>query len=453
MEPIKKEDSDEVINEENMKEIIDTLDKPSVEKVPANIYENFLKQINYAKEKIKIDSESQEFLSSFGRVVEMDVPYILDKKFHDKQVVRVLSAFRAQHSNKRGPYFGGVRFYPLLSLDEAKALAALTTIKTSLLNLPLGGSAGGVRVNPKLLNKDELTKISHSYVRKLCRFLGPNIDILMQDRGTDGRIIGWMADEYEKLTKNENSKNAFLGRVLYGKIEPVSLGAMYIIEELLKKHEVEEYPGVKEHDNIIKPEVRELKIAIQGFGFVASNISALLHQAGHKIIAVTDQHGGVASIKGLDPRDILHWKKTHGTVRSMPKGISITNEQLLKMKADVLILAGIENQITEENVLQINAPIILEIANFAITPEADRILYSSGKTVIPDVIVNTGSIIAAYIELMQNKGEMKKAKTEDEIKERICDAFNDAYEFSELNRVSMKNAAFILALKNFAGQK
>lgn len=446
---MKEEVGNGEISDENIKEIIDTLDKPSTQK---SIYNNLLNQIDYAKEKVKLDIETEEMLLGFGRVVEIDVPLVLDKKFHDKQVVRVLPAFRVQHSNKRGAYFGGVRLYPRLNLDEAKALAALTTIKTSLLDLPLGGSAGGVTVNPKLLGKEELIRVAKGYIKKLCRFIGPNVDIFITDRGVDGKTISYMLEEYERLTKETNSRNVFLGKLLYGKAEPVSLGAICVLEEFLKRQEMEEYPGVREHESIVKPKTKELRIAIQGFGFVGSNIAALLHQAGHKIIAITDEHGGTASIKGLDPRDILHWKKTHGTVKGA-KGISITNEQLLKMNADVLILAGIENQITEENAMQIKAPLILEIANFAVTPEADRILYSLGKTVIPDVIVNVGSIIAAYIELMQNKGEMKKVKAEEEIKERICRIFNKIYDFSKASRISMKNAAFIVALSNFLPKK
>jgi len=441
-----KEEKTDEIDEMNIDAIVDTLEDASSQK---GIHDNFLKQVDYAGEKIKLDAETREIMSGFGRIIEIDVPFILDKKFHDKQVVRILSGFRIQHNNKRGPYFGGVRFYPKLNLDEAKALAALTTIKTALLDLPFGGSAGGVTVNHRLLSKDEARRVAEGYTKKVCRFIGPNVDVLIADRGVDGKIIGIMADEYQKLTKDINSKNAFLGQMLYGKTEPVSIGAKAVLDEFLKKREAEEYPGVKEHESIIKPKTNELKIAIQGFGFVGSNITALLHQAGHRIIAVTDAHGGTASIKGIDPRDALHWKRTHGTVKGM-RGISITNEQLLKMNADVLILSGIENQITEENALQINAPIILEIANFSVTPEADRILYSMGKTVIPDVVANTGSIIAANIEIMLNKGEIKKEKAEDEIKNKICYTFKDVYEFSALNRTSMKNAAFILALSKFA---
>jgi len=440
-----KEEKTGEIDEMNIDAIVDTLDDASSQK---GIHDNFLKQVDYAGEKIKLDAETRDMISGFGRIVEIDVPFILEKKFHDKQVVRILSGFRIQHSNKRGPYFGGVRFYPKLNIDEAKALAALTTIKTALLDLPFGGSAGGVTVNHRLLSKDEARRVAEGYTKKVCRFIGPNVDVLIADRGVDGKIIGIMADAYEKLTKDINSGNAFLGRMLYGKIEPVSLGAMAVLDEFLKKKEAEEYPGVQGHENIVKPKTKELRILIQGFGFVGSNIAALLHQAGHKIIAITDAHGGTASIKGIDPRDALYWKKTHGTVKGM-KGISITNEQLLKMNADILILAGIENQITEENALQINTPIILEIANFSVTPEADRILYSSGKTVIPDVVANTGSIIAGNIELMQNKGEIKKEKAEDEIKNKICSTFKDVYEFSVLNRTSMKNAAFVLALGKF----
>lgn len=447
---MEKEAKDTEINEENLSEIIDALNTSSSK---SGIYNSFLKLINYAKEKVKVDKGTEEMLSGFSRVIEVDVPLVLDKKFHDKQVVRVLPAFRVQHNNERGNYFGGVRFYPSLNLDEAKGLAALTTIKTALLNLSLGGSSGGVTVNPKFLTKEELTRLSQGYIKKVCRFIGPEVDILIPDRGTDTKIVGWMADEYEKLTKDTNTQNGFLGRLLYGKAEPVSLGAVNVLEEFFKRKEMEEYPGVREHESIVKPKTKELKIAIQGFGLVGSNIAALLHQAGHKIVAVSGEHGGTASIKGLDPRDVLHWKKTHGTVKGMPKGIAITNAQLLKMRVDVLVLVGTENQITEENALHINAPLILEIANFAVTPEADKVLYSIGKTVIPDVVVNTGSIIAGYIELMQNRGEVKKVNAEDQIKNRICSTFNQVYDFSKENNVSMKNAAFVLALSKFISKK
>lgn len=438
------------------KEIVDEDESAIInaltEEKPKNktLYENFLQELESIRQKVKLKTGVYDEFTSFSRVVEVDIPLLLDKKSHGKDMVRVLSGFRVQHNNIAGPCVGGMRIHPTLSMEEVKGLAALMTIKTVLLNMPFGGSCGGVAVETKTLNKNEVERLSRGYIKKIIRFIGEKEDIIIPDRGVDSRVIGFMTDEFKKLAKDKNVTLSFCGKPYHDgglkfSQEPVATGAFILLEECLKEKEVAEIPGLHEHEDIIKKKIEEKTVAIQGFGNVASNIANILHNSGYKIIAISNANGGIASSKGIEPADAVRWRRAHGTLKGLGKTVNITNEQLLQIKADILILAAVENQINEGNAGSVKADIIVEIANCAITPEAHDILQSMGKTVLPDVVANTGGLILDYYELLNNQG---KAEGEPEkfLKENITKAYNYILKVAQENSVNPKRAAFIIAL-------
>ncbi len=436
------------IVDEDESTIIDALS----EEKPKNktIYENFLQELESARQRVKLKTGVLDEFISFCRVVEVDVPVLLDKKAHGKDRVRVLQGFRVQHNNIAGPCVGGMRLHPTLSIEEVKGLAALMTVKTILLNMPFGGSCGGVAVETKTLTKNEVERLSRGYIKKIMRFIGEKEDIIVPDRGVDSRVIGFMADEFKRLAKDKNVAMSFCGKPYHDgglrfSQEPVATGAFMLLEECLKGREVAEIPGLHNHDDIIKKRIEEKTIAIHGFGNVGSNIANMLHNSGYKIVALCDAKGGIASSKGIIPTDAVRWKRAHGTLNGLGKTINITSEQLLQVKADVLILASIENQITESNAGNVKADIIVELANSAITPEAHDTLHSMGKIVIPDVVANSGGLILDYYELLNNEG---KAEGEPEkfLKENITKTYNYLLKVARENSVNPKRAAFIIAL-------
>lgn len=416
--------------EEAIKEVGEAVETESEE-----FYSDFLERLETVNSKIKIPRSIYERLKEPDSAIEVDLPVLLDKKWHDKDMVKIYRAYRVEHNNFLGPYKGGIRLHSAVNLDEMKYLAALMTIKTALLDLPFGGAKGGIAINPKMLSKNELQRLAKGYVKKMIRFLGPRKDIPAPDVGTDSRTMAYMYEEYKELTKDENSKAAFTGKPLdiggiEGREEATALGGFYILNEITKHMQ-----GA------------ELKVAVQGFGNVGYNIAQILADNGYKVIAVSDSSGGIASTKGFNPKEVYRWKRTHGSVKGIPGSIDVTNEQLLKLKADVLVLAALENQIREDNAPEIKANIILELANGAITKKAEEML--AGKTIIPDVLANAGGVVVSYFEWLQNMEDknFRFDEVENMLKEKMISAFNDAIMAQQKYSVSMRDAAYIVAVQ------
>lgn len=417
--------------EEAVKEVGETVDVEG-----QGLYERFLNKIDFIATKIKIPKTIYSRLRECDSAIEIDLPVLLDKKWHDKDMVKIYRAYRVEHNNILGPYKGGVRFHPSVNLDEMKYLSALMTIKTALINLPFGGAKGGVAINPKMLTRNELQRLSKGYIRKIVRFIGPRKDIPAPDIGTDSRVISYMYEAYKELTNDENAKAAFTGKPveidgMEGREEATALGGFYILNEIVKTQLA----------------AGELKVVVQGFGNAGFHIAEILADNGFKIIGISDSTGGIASTKGFNPSEVNRWKRTHGSVKGIPGAIDVTNDQLLKLKTDVLVLAALENQLTEENAKDIKANIILELANGAISPEAEEML--SGKTILPDILANAGGVIVSYFEWLQNIEEKKFRGDEVEsmLKEKMLTAFNEVIIAQQKYGVSIRDAAYIIAVQ------
>ncbi|MGA3150228.1 MAG: Glu/Leu/Phe/Val dehydrogenase [Candidatus Saccharimonadales bacterium] len=346
-------------------------------------------------------------------------------------------AYRVQHSNKLGPYKGGIRFHPNVDLNEVRALATLMSFKTAVAGLPMGGGKGGVVVNPKELTKAELEELSRKYVRGLHQHIGPDKDVPAPDVNTNAQIIDWMVDEFEQLT-GDKSKASFTGKSIdnggsLGRDAATGRGGVIVLRELLNKL------------SINKP----ITYAVQGWGNVGS-FFALVAKAEHddwKLVAATDSSGGVYNKTGFSAKSLDEYKKSGGKLAGFKIGQKISNEDLIGLDVDVLVLAALEDAVTKDNAGQVRAKIILELANGPVSYDAYKTLSAVGKTVVPDILANAGGVIVSYLEWLQNKNEehWPEDKVNRALENYLVKATDQVYEASKKQNMTLTEAAFAVA--------
>ena len=385
------------------------------------------------------------------RVLEFKIP-VGGKKFQ---------GWRVQHSSVLGPYKGGIRFHPDSNLDEVQALAALMTLKTSLMEIPFGGGKGAVKVDPKDLSKKELEELSRGYVKAIFDKIGPEKDIPAPDVGTDSQIMAWMMDEYSKIV-GYNVPASFTGKPVElggskGREIATSFGGFVVLREYLR--------GAKDLALLSG----DLTVAVQGFGNVGGNIAKILKEAGFKIVGVSDSKSAIYDSEGIDVHEIIKIQKEKGksgaekisleeAVRQSSRQASggkykiISNKELLETEADILIPSALENQITAENAGRIKAKVILEMANGPTTPEAEKILTERGVEVLPDILANGGGVVSSYFEWAQNL--QRFYWEEEEVLGRLDKIMTDAFRAVARTReecgISWRQAAYVRAIKRVA---
>ncbi len=408
-----------------------------------NAFANALEQLNNVFPLLKKDYKDKEL---FNKAIEsLQKPQrVLRKKLSiimDSGRKKSFMAYRSQYNNTLGPYKGGIRFHPNVTEDEVKALSLWMTIKTAVVGLPYGGAKGGVAVNPKLLSQNELQKLSKEYARFISPFIGPWKDVPAPDVNTDEKVMAWMLDAHEKEI-GQHSPASFTGKPIslggsQGRTEATGLGCFYILEVFSQKRHL--LPS-------------KTTLAVQGFGNVGYWFCHFAAKSGYKIIAVSDSSGGIYDKKGLDPENLLFLKEKYGSFREAcgQKKINfITNEELIASKVDILVPAALENSINKDNCLTIKAKVVLEEANGPITPEAEEALLKKKITIIPDVLVNAGGVSVSYFEWAQNLQGYSWSKSEVNKKLRniMIKAFSEVFNLSQSKRISLRQAAYILALK------
>ncbi|MEI6237025.1 MAG: Glu/Leu/Phe/Val dehydrogenase, partial [Candidatus Saccharibacteria bacterium] len=350
-------------------------------------------------------------------------------------------AYRAQHNNKRGPYKGGIRFHPEVDLDEVRALATLMSFKTAAVGLPLGGGKGGIAVNPRELSVDELEELSRAYAKHLAPCIGPKKDIPAPDVNTDSRIIDWMVDEFEIIT-GDKSKASFTGKSLKnggseGRDAATGRGGVIALRQVLKH---------------LKMSDKKLTYAIQGFGNVGSYFCDIAdkEQPNWSLIAASDSGAAVYSNKGLVVPNIEKFKQSKGKFTDYKQEKIITNEELLGLDVDILVLAGLGDVVTKSNMKNIKAKIIVELANGPVNESAQDYLTTKKVLIIPDIIANAGGVIVSYFEWVQNcKSEhWDEARVNKKLEQYMVKAVDELYATATSKSIPYKEAAFVNAIKN-----
>ncbi len=351
-------------------------------------------------------------------------------------------AYRVQHSNKRGPYKGGIRFHPQVDYDEVRALATLMSFKTAVVGIPMGGGKGGIAVDPRQLSKEALEELSRKYVRGLKDHIGPDKDVPAPDVNTNAQIIDWMTDEYQNLS-GDKTKASFTGKSIgnggsLGRDAATGRGGVIVLREILNKSSILE--GVT--------------YAVQGWGNVGSYF-ALIAEKEHpnwKLVSATDSSGGIYEPAGLSASALDEYKKQGGKLADYKSGQKVDNNGLLALDVDVLVLAALENAVDETNVSKIKSKIILELANGPVTYSAYESLDKQNITDIPDILANAGGVIVSYLEWDQNKkGEhWIEDKVNQQLEKYLVDATAKVFERSQKDKVPLKEAAFAEAITNLS---
>ncbi|MBW2985686.1 Glu/Leu/Phe/Val dehydrogenase [Candidatus Woesearchaeota archaeon] len=389
-------------------------------------------QLKEAAKILNLDKNIYEILKQPQLILEVNIPVKMDDGN-----IKIFKGFRAQHNNIRGPTKGGIRFHPDVTKEEIMALSMWMTWKCAAVNIPYGGAKGGVIVDPKKLSEKELEQLSRNYIKAIKPIIGPNKDIPAPDVYTNPKIMAWMVDEFSRL-EGTPSPAAITGKPLelggsHGREFSTAQGGVYVLNEAVKK---------------LKLKPKETTVAIQGYGNAGYFAAKFLHNQNYKIVALSDSSGAIYSEEGINPELLLAYKKKKGYVKNFPSTKNITNTKLLELDVDVLIPAALENQITKKNASNINAKIILELANGPTTPNADKILFNNKVIVIPDILANAGGVVVSYFEWMQNLTNCywREEEVIKKLKKIMINAFNKIYEIQKKHKTDMRMATYILAI-------
>ena len=403
------------------------------------IFANFIAQLNRAAEIAMIDESLIERLKYPDRYAEVSIPVKMDDGSQ-----KIFIGYRSQHNNARGPYKGGIRFHPQVSLNEIKALGAWMAIKTAVINVPFGGAKGGIIVDPELLSKAELESLSRGYIRKLEPLIGPDKDVPAPDVNTNETIMAWMLDEFEKIS-GKKTPATFTGKPIEkggseGRIEATGYGGMVALREVLKV-----YPSL----------AGKKTIAIEGFGNVATYLAEFAGDYGFTIIALSDSKGGVYNPDGINVREALLHKKKNGMLKGLAGAKDISNEELLELPSDVLAPAALEDVLSEKNAYNIKAKLIIEMANGPTKEGADKIFDEKGIMVIPDILANSGGVATSYFEWYQNMHGEKWMKSDvlKKLDDLMVRAVSDVLTIADKYKISLRNAAYIIALQRIQKSK
>ena len=407
-----------------------------------NPFENAQKMLKEACDKLGTEAAVYEILSEPLRVIEVSIPVKMDNG-----TVKVFKGFRSQHNDAVGPTKGGIRFDLGVTRDEVKALSLWMTFKCSVVGIPYGGGKGGIIVDPKSLSEGELERLSRGYIDGIYKLIGEKVDVPAPDVNTNGQIMAWMTDEYNKLV-GHSAIGTFTGKPLEfggskGRTAATGFGVAVTVREALKKLDID---------------INKASIAIQAYGNVGSFTGTILENMGAKVVSVSEYSReenrtyAIYNENGLNAASLEEYNKKNHTLLGFPGAKEISMEDFWALNVDVLVPAARENQITLENVNSINARIIAEAANGPITPDADKILNEKGILVTPDILTNAGGVTVSYFEWVQNLYGYYWSEKEVEEKEEIAmiNAFKDIWKIKEEYNVSMRNAAYMHSVKRVA---
>jgi glutamate dehydrogenase (NAD(P)+) len=398
-----------------------------------NPFEVAIKQLDEAVKLAKLEKGMRDILASPNRVLTVAVPIKMDKGG-----IRVFTGFRSQHNSARGPYKGGIRYHPQVTIDEVKALSMWMTWKCAVANIPYGGGKGGIICNPKEMSEDELERLTRRYAYSISDIIGPLTDIPAPDVYTGGREMAWIMDTFSAFKGNYLQPDVVTGKPLavggsQGRNEATGRGVSITVREAAKKL------GIN---------LKEATVAVQGFGNAGQFAAQLLAEMGAKTVAVSDSKGSIYNKDGIAVDSLRNHKSKNGTVGGFQNATAIKDSELLELECTILIPAALENQITRSNAGNIKAKIVAEAANGPTTPDADDTMFRNGILVIPDILANGGGVTVSYFEWLQNL--RREYWSEDEVNSRldsnISVAFNDVYKNHKEYNVNMRQASTLLAI-------
>ncbi|WP_447978705.1 Glu/Leu/Phe/Val family dehydrogenase [Candidatus Nitrospira bockiana] len=394
-------------------------------------------QFDQAAEMMGLDPNLRERLKMPDRSLIVSVPVRMDDG-----TVKVFTGYRVQHDSARGPSKGGIRYHPGVNLGEVAALAMWMTWKCALAGLPYGGAKGGVRVAPERLSRGELQRLTRRYAAEILQMIGPDRDVPAPDVGTDAQVMAWIMDTYSQqvgfaVPGVVTGKPLAIGGSL-GREEATGRGVVYVTLEALRH---------------LRLDIDHATVVVQGFGNVGSHTARIMHEAGAKVIAVSDKTGGVYNRKGLDlPQLLRRYQSEKQPLQETKLGEPITNEDLLSLECTVLIPAALSEQITAKNASNVRCRILAEGANGPTTLEADQVLSDKGVFLIPDILANSGGVIVSYFEWVQDAQRFfwKAKDIQDRLHDIITSAFHRTVEFSQRQRTSMRMAALMNGIDRVA---
>ncbi len=394
--------------------------------------------LEQAFEHADVSADTVELLRLPKSLLKVSIPVRMDDGS-----LRTFPGYRVRYDDTRGPTKGGVRFSPLVNVDEVQALAFWMTFKCAAVGLPFGGAKGGVTVDPKELSLLELERLSRGYVDQIADFIGPDVDIPAPDVSTNELVMGWMMDEYSKINR-ALIPAVFTGKPLAmagseGRATATGDGAAFVIERLL--------PRLRERIDLAA-ENEATTVAVQGFGNAGTTIAERMAAAGMKVVAISDSRLALHDPDGLDVAALAAGKRENGTLNA-DAGVSIGHDELLALDVDLLIPAALEAAIDERNAADVSAKVIFEVANGPVTPEADAALTEAGTIIVPDILVNAGGVTVSYFEWVQNRAGFHWSADDvrAQLRARMEAETDTIWDLSEELEVSPRVAAYVHALR------
>jgi glutamate dehydrogenase len=400
-----------------------------------NMLQSTQSVIHEALTKLGYKDEMYELLKEPLRLLTVRFPIRMDDGS-----VKVFTGYRSQHNDSVGPTKGGIRFHPEVDEAEVKALSIWMSLKCGITNLPFGGGKGGIICDPRQMSLRELERLSRGYVRAISQIVGPNKDIPAPDVYTNAQIMAWMMDEYSHL-REYDSPGFITGKPIVlggsqGRETATARGVAIVIEEAAKKKGID---------------LKGARVVIQGFGNAGSYLAKFMHDAGAKVVGVSDVYGAIADPNGLDIDYLLERRDSFGTFSKLFTN-TISNKELFELDCDILVPAAISNQITDKNAYDIKASIVVEAANGPTTLEATKILTERGVFLVPDILSNAGGVTVSYFEWVQNnQGYYWTSEEIDEkLKKIMVDSFQNIYSLSQTHKVDMRLAAYMVGIRKLA---
>ena len=401
-----------------------------------NPFENALEQLRIAAEYLKLDEGIHQILAHPKRQLQVSLPVKMDNGS-----TRVFTGYRVQYNDARGPFKGGIRYHPGVTLDEVKALAAWMTWKTSVANIPYGGAKGGIICDPKHMSQTELERLTRRFAAAIAPIIGPYKDIPAPDVYTNSQTMAWILDTYSTM-------EGFMSPgVITGK--PISLGGSLGRDKATGRGAVFTTVEAAKVNNI---DLKRATFAVQGFGNAGSYFAQILQTYGAKLMGASDSRGSIMSKTPMDADQLIAHKEKTGSVVGFPGSQQISDKELFQMEVDILSPAALENSILADTAKGVKAKIIAECANGPTTPEADKILHANKVFVIPDILANSGGVIVSYLEWVQNLERISwtEAEVNAMLEKKITAAFKDVHAASVKHNVDMRSGAMIVGVGRVA---